>query len=92
MDISEAYTQRQFNWKDWKAFQQSKELATQFFDDGSKYIIWGYDGPEVYMTSIFTAQLPEEYLRAGYSQEQNDNDRLEFETNYKPEANKRIRA
>lgn len=78
------YVLRSSDWAAWKVAQAAKNLITQFDDDGSMYIIYGYDGPEVLFTRIWKGDI---IGNAGVTQEQNDANRTDFETNYKPTAN-----
>jgi hypothetical protein len=85
------YTVRNSFWTGWKAFKESKSLLLQYDDDGQVYTIWGYDGPEVFTCTIYKGTVPDGVLSV-YSQEQNDLDKSDFETNYKPTANRKLVA
>jgi len=66
-----------------------KGFAPQYHDDGTVYDIWGYDGPEIHLCTIWKDIVPESVIPA-YSQGQNDSDKADFEANFKPFANKPI--
>jgi hypothetical protein len=88
--LSPSYTQRSFFWTDWKAFCTKKNGIAQYDDDdGAVYTIWFYDGPEVFVCTIWKGAVPDG-VQAVYSQVQNDADKTDFETNYKAKANTRI--
>lgn len=84
--IAPQYTLRTYAWTAWKTVQALKSLLTQFDDDGLKYTIYGYDGPEVHLCTIWKGILPDGVLQTT-SQEQNDADLAEFEADYKDGAN-----
>jgi hypothetical protein len=90
VSIAPQFTQRASSWTIWKAAQALKGLVTQYEDDGTVYNIWGYDGPEVHICTIWKGTLPDSIVTGGYSQGQNDSDKTDFETYYKPLANKPI--
>lgn len=79
-------TQRNYRWTDFKAIKASHDLLVQYDDDGTMYTIYGYDGPEVHMCQIWQGNVPDS-AQTSYSQAQNDSDKSDFETNYKPTAN-----
>lgn len=79
--------QRSGDWTYFKPFISSKTLKVQYEDDGFVYLIYGYDGPEVLTCSIWKSIVPPSVVNGGYSQAQNDTDKTDFETNYKPSAN-----
>lgn len=83
------FTQRNYSWTGWKAVQFWKNLVTQFDDDGTIYTIYGYDGPEVHLCTIWKGAVPDGVV-ASYSQTQNDSDKSDFETNFKSLANSMI--
>lgn len=74
-------------WAAWKSAQGLKGGAYQCDNDASKYSIWFYDGPEVHLVEIWRGLLPDGIIQSGYSQEQNDSDKADFESNYLPSAN-----
>lgn len=82
-----SFVQRKTSWTDWKGIQVSKKLVAQFDDNGSIYTIYGYDGPEVVLCNIWKGTVPDGVSAGGYTQEQNDADKAEFETDFKPTAN-----
>lgn len=88
--ISKNLTQRQYDWTTWKSIQASKNLVTQYEDDGNVYTIFGYDGPEIILCTIYKGNVPTNVQDNGYSQAQNNADKADFESNFKPSANKPI--
>ena len=74
-------------WTAWKIVQLAKSLNTQYDETDNSYSIWGYDGPEVHVCAIYKTSVPDFVLAAGYSQEQNDADKNDFETHFKSKAN-----
>lgn len=87
ISISSKYTQRFYTWTNFKSVAQTKYLIIQYDSDGYQYTIYGYDGPEVHITNIWVGTVPDS-VTASYSQAQNDSDKSDFETNYKPFANR----
>jgi hypothetical protein len=85
--LAPTYTHRSYSWTDWKEVKVTKELKTQFDESELKYLIYGYDGPEVHFCEIYKGDVPAEVIAAGYSQVQNDADKAEFEADYKDSAN-----
>lgn len=87
--IAPQFTQRTYRWTEWKATQASKSLIYQHLDDGVTHTIWGYDGPEVHICTIWKSEVPYTLI-AVYTQVQNDADKSDFETNYLAGANHTI--
>lgn len=85
--LSPSFTHREYSWTDFNASITSKVLNVQYDDNGVRYTIWGYDGPEILYCYIYKGDVPESVVNAGYSQAQNDTDKSYFETNIKPTAN-----
>lgn len=85
-----SYTVRQHSWSSWKAIQAEKALLTQYHDDGVLYTIYGYDGPEVHVCTIWKGGVPDGVISGGLSQAQNDNDKSDFEANYETSANRPV--
>jgi len=77
--------QRSGDWAYFKAFIVAKTLKVQFEEDDALYLIYGYDSPEVVCCTIWKGGVP-----SGGNQTQNDLDKTDFETNYKPYANRSI--
>jgi len=90
ISLSPSYTQRELKWTDWKAFKSKKELVHQYEEFSDKYFVWGYDSPEVYVCVIYKSIVPPEVIESGYTQAQNDSDKLDFESNFKSKSNFRI--
>lgn len=86
--ISNQLTQRFYTWTNWKVILSTKSGIHQYDDDGYIYTIYFYDGPEVHLCTIWKVTVPDGIIDGGYSQGQNDSDKLDFETNYKPFSNK----
>lgn len=78
---------RVWTWAQWKTIQASKNIVLQLEDDGSKYTIYGYDGPEVHLCTIWIGDIPDGVKRGGVDPDQNTADKADFETNFKPTAN-----
>lgn len=77
-------------WTTFKSFVQSKGLLIQYdaSTDGNTYKIIAIDGVIVYSTDIWVTTIPNP--DPNYSQVQNDLDKTDFETNFKPFANKSL--
>lgn len=86
--IAPQFTQRSYTWINWKSTQSTKSGNHQYEDDGYVYTIWFYDGPEVHISTIWKNEVPSGIISGGYSQAQNDSDKTDFETNFKPYSNK----
>jgi len=82
-------TQRVYTWTNWKLQLATRQFRPQFDEDAESYLIYGYDGPEVHLCTIYRGAVPHGVL-AEYSQEQNDIDRVDFEANYKGISNQRL--
>lgn len=85
--LAPQFTQKTYAWSAWKAIQASKSLITQYDEDPNVYLVYGYDGPEVHLCTIWKGIVPDGVVNSGYSQAQNDADKTDFETNYKTTAN-----
>jgi hypothetical protein len=85
--FGDSYTHRYYIWTTFKAVVSSKHINHQYNDDGYVYTIYGYDGPEVHRCIIYKGTVPNDVIIT-YSQVQNDADKLDFETNYKPFSNR----
>ena len=83
------YTRREYLWTAWKAAKASRGFIMQYDEDVEKYLIYGYDGPEVHICYVYKGTLSED-LAAFYSQVQNDADKVDFETNFKPTGNQAL--
>lgn len=92
INLSDSYTQRPCSWTDFKALQATKDFALQFQQGTDRYEVWGYDGPEAFTTQIWIGDVPADAVAAGYSQEQNDADKADFEANFKAKGNGQIRT
>lgn len=74
---------RPWRWTAFKAIKVKKNLLLQLDDDTNTYTVYGYDGPEVHVCTIWIGDPPDNVIRAGYTAEQNIIDRADFEANYK---------
>lgn len=81
------FVQRSYQWLSWKPIQALKSLNTQYDDDGTRYTIYGYDGPEVILCTIWKGTVPDGVIAGGYTQVQNDSDKSDFEVNFKNAGN-----
>lgn len=88
--LSPQYTQRTCTWDRFKTLTTLKSLSVQCDEDDEKYLIWGYDGPEVYLTTIWKIVIADSILASGITQEQNDLNLIDFESNYKATSNSSI--
>lgn len=90
VQFGSGFTVRSNFWTDFKAAFLSKKFLLQYDDNGTVYTVYGYDGPEVNICTIWKGTLPDSIIAGGYSQVQNDADKTDFENNYKATANARI--
>jgi hypothetical protein len=82
--------QRTGTWSWFKPLIAGKTLKVQYEEDVGVYTIYGYDLPEVCACTIWIGTVPPSVIVGGYSQAQNDADKTNFETNFKPYANRSI--
>lgn len=82
--------QRSNTWTWFKPLIASKTIKVQYEEDSGTYVIYGYDIPEVLTCTIWKGEVPAGVIAGGYSQATNDADKTDFETNYKPYANRSI--
>lgn len=76
------------SWTDFKTVSLSKSLSVQYYDDGIIYTIFAFDTSTIaYECTIWKGIVPDNVITSGYSQAQNDSDKSDFETNFKPFAN-----
>lgn len=78
---------RNYSWTTWKSLLVSKAFNFQYDDDGVVYTIYGYDDDEVTMCTIWNGTVPDGIIAGGYTQNQNDTDKTDFETFYKSHGN-----
>lgn len=79
-----------YTWTVLKTTLASKGLVSllQYLDDGTTYTIYAIEDLTLaHTTTIFKGVVPDGITSNGYSQAQNDSDKSDFETNYKPNAN-----
>lgn len=89
INFGSQFTQINYRWTQCKSVFLHKNIDAQFYEDNEKYTIYGYDEPDVHICQIWKNEIPYSLLGA-YSQEQNDSDKLDFETNYKSTWGKSI--
>lgn len=82
--------QRSGTWSYFKPLVTQKTLKVQYEEDNEVYLVYGYDLPEVVTCTIWKGTVPAAVEAGGYSQAQNDSDKSDFETNFKPYANRSI--
>lgn len=74
-------------WAGLKDVVSSKALSLQYDTLSDSYQLFGIDQQMLYVASIYLGILPDS-ISGSYSQVQNDLDKADFETNYKPVSNK----
>jgi hypothetical protein len=78
-------------WTNFKSVTSNKNSLIQYDDDGTVYTIFAFDTSSLaYVCTIWKGTVPDPVIAGGYSQAQNDSDKSDFETNYKPNANQPI--
>lgn len=88
VNLTSNMTERFYFWTAFKALITTKNLSLQYDnDDAVLYVIWGYDGPEIYVCKIWKSAVPASVVLGGYTQEQNDADKADFEASYQSMAN-----
>lgn len=92
INIGSNYTLRFLTWNDWKTEQASRHGNVQFDEDEGKYDVWFYDQNDVFNTYVYKGTIPDTELALGRTQTDIDNYLSDFETNYKPSANRKISA
>lgn len=78
------------NWSEFINTIINKFLLIQYYDDGISYSIFAFDGPLAHTCKIWKAAVPAGVILSGYSQIQNDIDKIDFENNYKQAANNSV--
>lgn len=79
------------SWTQFKTNIASRVLSIQYDDDGLVYTVFAYDMLCVYACNIWKGTVPDRIINGGgYAQATNDADKSDFETNYKPYANRPI--
>jgi hypothetical protein len=79
-------------WVDFKAIVAAKVMLMQYAETIQQYLVYALDGFIAYRCILYKAvisQDPSIVYPSGYSGAQNDIDRVDFETNFKPVANQR---
>lgn len=77
-------------WTVFKTNISLKRPSIQYDDDGTIYTIYAFDGPQIFSCVIWKGAVPESVINGGYSQAQNDTNKTDFESNYKPYANRPV--
>ena len=78
----------------WTAFKAQVAVrglnsVVQYDDDGGSYTIFATEGGLCFTCQIYKASVPNSLIGA-YSQVQNDADKTDFETNFKPYSNRSV--
>ena len=81
---------RTYNWTAWKAAATERGMSLQFKENADQYEIYGYDELEAHGTFIWIGEVPWQLIESGYTQNQNDADKADFEANFKATGNKKI--
>jgi len=89
LTLAPNFTQRNYTWTEWKAVRVTKNLVGQYDEDAFTYLIYGYDGPEVHVCTIWKGTVPSN-ITSVYSQAQNDSDKSEFTSDYQAYFNGQI--
>lgn len=77
-------------WSQLKVTLNTKLMSLQYDDsDVTAYQLFAIDGSIVYLATIYRGTLPDS-VAASYSQAQNDQDKSDFETNFKGRANQPV--
>jgi len=75
-------------WTDLKAVWNLKRMVMQCDREPDAIRVFGFDGPNLcYETTIWTGEVPWTVVEAGYTQEQNDADKADFEDHYEDLCN-----
>jgi len=85
--LSPYLTERTHTWTEWKAAHTSHMGLLQYDALPDHYLIWFYDGPEVHTCQIWRETVPQDIVDGGYTQEENDSDKADFEGNYQANGN-----
>ena len=85
-------TIRRWDWTSFKALLTHKGGTAASMQYDSSYsgliYVWFYDGAiEINLCQIWTDTVPDDVIASGYTQVQNDADKLDFNTNYLSGAN-----
>lgn len=89
--FSSQYTKRVYTWSIFKQYLAARRASLQMEEFNDRYLVWFYDGPEVFVCDIWKGAVPEDILTEfGIDQTQADIDLAEFEAGVKPFANQAI--
>jgi hypothetical protein len=79
------------SWAAWKsAFSKRIGAKHRYSDEDGFYFIWFYDDHEVYTFTMWQGTVPDGVISGGYTQQQNDADKADFEAKYKSTSNQPI--
>lgn len=88
INLTSNKNQRIHYWTQFKEAVAAKRLSLQYEVDSSRYVIWAHDGPDMYVCYIWIDAVPVGITQStGYSQEQNDLDKQDFDDNFKDYSN-----
>lgn len=91
IEFSSNYNKRVYSWSQFKQYLNDRNAILQHEDISYSYMLWFYDGPEVFICNIWKGEVPSDILSSlNLTQEQNDSDIIDFETDYKNSSNKSI--
>lgn len=90
--FSTALTRRDYCWSTWKISKNNRNGVHQHEQIDDQYVIWFYDIPEVHITQIWIKEVPQDIIELGYTQEQNDVDKKDFEESFLPTSNQSINS
>jgi hypothetical protein len=83
VEFSNNLTKRQYVWSEFKIHLSARNGALQCEKFSDHYMIWFYDGPEVFICNIWIGPVPHDIsLQWNLTQKQNDDDKKEFEQYY----------
>lgn len=85
--IGSGFTVRPVSWEEFKVALTTKAAPFQSEDDGNLITVWFYDGPEVFMCTLWKTNIPQVLLDNGFDVEANDDAVREFNTSYRSLAN-----
>jgi len=81
--------QRSGDWGWFKNLLAKKVCQLQYEETPDLYLIYSYDGPEVFFCTIWRNDVPSS-VQETYTQAQNDTDKADFETSGLPVANRSL--
>jgi hypothetical protein len=88
VEFSNNLTKRQYVWSQFKIHLSTRNGVLQCEKFSDHYMIWFYDGPEVFICNIWDGPVPYDIsLQWNLTQQQNDYDKTEFEQYYLDRCN-----